>query len=116
MAVHLRLRRMGSKKRPVYGVVAADHRFPRDGRYIEKIGNYYPLLEKTNEKRLVVDTERAKYWLSQGAQMTHRVALLFAARNITKAPVRTKSTKKHLPKAKAMQRAEEKAAAAKSQS
>ncbi len=74
MAIKIRLARGGSKKRPYYSVVVADVRSPRDGRFIEKIGAYNPLLAKDNEKRFHVDEERAKYWLSVGAQPTDRVA------------------------------------------
>ncbi|MCY4414574.1 MAG: 30S ribosomal protein S16 [Alphaproteobacteria bacterium] len=108
MAVHLRLRRMGAKKKPIYGLVAADSRFPRDGRYIEKIGNYYPLLAKTDENRFVLKKERAEYWLSQGAQPTDRVARLLHTQGLMDKPKTPTPSKKHLPKAKAQQRAEEK--------
>ena len=73
MAVKLRLARGGSKKRPFYSIVAADERMPRDGRYIEKLGTYNPMLPKDGE-RVVLDKERAAHWLKQGAQPTDRVA------------------------------------------
>jgi small subunit ribosomal protein S16 len=74
MALSIRLSRGGSKKRPYYRIVVADARSPRDGKFIEKIGNYNPLLAKDAENRIVLDAERAKYWLSNGAQPTDRVA------------------------------------------
>lgn len=68
MAVRIRLSRGGSKKRPFYRVVAADQRAPRDGRFIEKLGTYNPLLPQDHEQRLVINEERVKYWLGVGAQ------------------------------------------------
>ena len=76
MALSIRLSRGGSKKRPYYRIVVADARSPRDGKFIEKIGNYNPLLAKDAENRIVLDAERAKYWLSVGAQPTDRVRKL----------------------------------------
>ena len=110
MAVSLRLRRMGSKKRPVFAVVVADQRAPRDGRYIEKLGNYYPLQEKD---RFVVKEDRVKYWLSQGARPTDRIKRLLSQIGIGEKYQPTKRTKKHLPKAKAQQRLAEMQEAAK---
>ena len=74
MSLKIRLARGGSKKRPYYSVVIADVRSPRDGRFIEKVGAYNPLLGKDDEKRFHVDQERVKHWLSVGAQPTDRVA------------------------------------------
>ena len=79
MAVAIRLSRGGSKKRPYYRIVVADVRAPRDGKYIERIGHYQPQLPKDSEDRVKVDVERAKHWLSVGAQPTDRVARLFDA-------------------------------------
>ena len=73
MAMKIRLARGGSKKRPFYRVVAADSRMPRDGRYVEKLGTYNPLLAKDSEERVQLNMERVNYWLSQGAQPTERV-------------------------------------------
>lgn len=73
MSVRIRLARAGAKKRPFYRVVVADKRMPRDGRFIEKIGTYNPLLAKDDENRIVLDAERIKYWLGQGAQPSERV-------------------------------------------
>jgi small subunit ribosomal protein S16 len=74
MALKIRLARGGAKKRPYYRIVIADARMPRDGRFIEKIGSYNPLLAKDDEKRVQIDANRAKHWLSRGAQPTERVA------------------------------------------
>ena len=74
MAMKIRLARGGSKKRPFYAIVATDSRMPRDGRFIEKLGVYNPLLAKDSEDRVKLNAERVQYWLSQGAQPTDRVA------------------------------------------
>jgi len=114
MAVRIRLSRGGSKKRPYYHIVAADQRAPRDGRYIEKLGAYNPLLPQDNENRLVVDKEKVAAWLSKGAQPTERLQKLFANLGICAAPKMHDQPKKSAPKAKAMERlkAKEEAAAA----
>lgn len=74
MSVKIRLARAGAKKRPVYRVIVADSRAPRDGRFIEKIGVYSPLLSDQDPNRLVINVDRAKHWLSMGAQPTERVS------------------------------------------
>ena len=74
MAIKIRLARGGSKKRPFYRIVAADSRMPRDGRFIEKLGTYNPLLPKDSEERVKMNMERVQYWLGQGAQPTDRIA------------------------------------------
>jgi len=74
MAVKIRLARGGAKKRPYYRIVVADERMPRDGRFIEKIGHYNPMLAKTDENRIAVDTEKAAEWIKKGAKPTDRVA------------------------------------------
>ena len=114
MAVRIRLSRGGSKKRPYYHIVAADQRAPRDGRYIEKLGAYNPLLPQDNENRLVVDKEKVSAWLSKGAQPTERLQKLFANLGLCAAPKMHEQPKKSAPKAKAMERlkAKEEAAAA----
>jgi len=84
MALKIRLARGGAKKRPFYRIVVADVRSPRDGRFVEKIGTLNPLLAKDNENRVVLDLERAKYWLGQGAKPTHRVSRLLAAEGLVK--------------------------------
>ena len=76
MSIKIRLARAGSKKRPFYRVVAADSRMPRDGRFIEKLGTYDPLLSKDDSNRVKLDLERIKEWLSKGAQTTDRISRL----------------------------------------
>ncbi|MGX9351475.1 30S ribosomal protein S16 [Shimia sp. W99] len=111
MAMKIRLARGGSKKRPFYRVVAADSRMPRDGRFIEKLGTYNPLLPKDSEERVKLDMERVQYWLDQGAQPTDRVArFLEASGTLTK--TERNNPKKGEPGQKAKDRAEEKAAKA----
>ena len=78
MAVKIRLARGGAKKRPYYRIVVADERMPRDGRYIERVGSYNPMLPKGDENRVQLVTERVKYWLGQGAQPTRRVEMFLA--------------------------------------
>jgi small subunit ribosomal protein S16 len=79
MAMKIRLARGGSKKRPFYSIVATDSRMPRDGRFLEKLGTYNPLLAKDDEKRVVMNMERVQHWLSEGAQPTDRVARFLEA-------------------------------------
>jgi small subunit ribosomal protein S16 len=79
MAMKIRLARGGSKKRPFYSIVASDSRMPRDGRFIEKLGTYNPLLAKDDEKRVIMNMERVQHWLSQGAQPTDRIARMLEA-------------------------------------
>ncbi|MCE0505975.1 MULTISPECIES: 30S ribosomal protein S16 [unclassified Roseivivax] len=79
MALKIRLARGGSKKRPHYAIVVADSRMPRDGRFIEKLGTYNPLLPKGDERRVIMDIERAKAWIAQGAQTTDRVSRFLEA-------------------------------------
>ena len=113
MAVRIRLSRGGSKKRPFYRIVAADSRAPRDGRFIEKLGTYNPLLPQEHEQRLVVNTERVQYWLGIGAQPTERLEKLFSNLGLTKAPALREQPKKSAPKAKAVERLKAKEEAAK---
>ena len=84
MSLKIRLARGGSKHRPYYNVVIADSRFARDGRFIEKIGAYNPLLAKTDEKRFIIDLEKAKEWLKKGATPTDRVARFLAGAGLVK--------------------------------
>ncbi len=108
MTVRIRLSRGGSKKHPFYRVVAADQRAPRDGRFIEKLGSYNPLLPKDHQERLVLDVEKVKSWLSKGAQPTERLQKLFANLGICEAPALRNQPKKSAPKAKALERIKEK--------
>jgi len=114
MAISIRLSRGGSKKRPYYRIVVADARSPRDGKFIEKIGNYNPLLAKDAENRVVLDTERAKYWLSNGAQPTDRVARFLDVAGVRERAART-NPNKGKPGEKATERAEERAEKLKAQ-
>lgn len=110
MAVRIRLSRGGSKKRPFYRVVAADSRAPRDGRYIERLGTYNPLLPVDHAERFVLDVEKTKAWLSKGAEATDRLQKLLAGLGLCEAPTYDKQTKQALPKSKAQQMLKEKAA------
>ena len=93
MATKIRLARGGSKKRPFYSIVAADTRAPRDGRFIEKLGTYNPLLPKDREDRVTMNTERVQYWLDQGAQPTDRVLRFLDAAGLAKREARNNPNK-----------------------
>lgn len=86
MALSIRLARGGRKKRPFYRIVVADRRMPRDGRYIEKLGTYNPLLNEANENRVTLVEERIKYWLSQGAEPSERVAIFLGKAGLIAQP------------------------------
>jgi len=111
MAMKIRLARGGSKKRPFYRVVAADSRMPRDGRFIEKLGTYNPLLPKDSEERVKLNVERVQHWLAQGAQPTDRIARMLEAAGVTPKTARN-NPKKAVPGKKAQDRADAKAAEA----
>ena len=111
MAMKIRLARGGSKKRPFYRIVAADSRMPRDGRYVEKLGTYNPLLPKDSEERVQMNVERIQYWMGQGAQVTDRVSRFLEAAGVIAAKTRN-NPNKAVPGKKAQERAEEKAAKA----
>ena len=104
MSLKIRLARAGAKKRPFFRIVIADTRSPRDGRFIERIGSYNPMLAKDHPERLVLNAERAQHWLSQGALPTERVARFLGARELGPVPAVPQQTKKNLPKAKAQER------------
>lgn len=108
MTVRIRLSRGGSKKHPFYRVVAADQRAPRDGRFIERLGSYNPLLPLDHQDRLVLDVEKVKSWLAKGAQPTDRLQKLFANLGLCEAPKISNQPKKSAPKAKALERIKEK--------
>ncbi|AIK95722.1 30S ribosomal protein S16 [Candidatus Odyssella acanthamoebae] len=112
MALKIRLARGGAKKRPFYRIVVAEATAPRDGKFVEKIGTYNPLLEQGNAERIVINTERAQHWLFVGAQPTDRVVGFFANAGLVKAVTKTEQVKKSQPKAKAQQRLKEQAEAA----
>ncbi len=103
MAVKIRLARGGAKKRPYYYVVVAEDSSPRDGRYIEQIGTYNPMLPKDSGERVKIDVERARYWLSVGAQPTDRVARFLSTQDLTTREARN-NPEKMLPKKKAQER------------
>ena len=107
MAVKIRLARGGTKKRPFYRIVAADERAPRDGRYIEKLGTFNPLLPKDHAERVVMDAERIQHWMGTGAQPTDRVLRSLDAAGLAKRPARN-NPKKALPGTKALERIEAK--------
>jgi len=110
--LRIRLTRGGAKKRPHYRIVVADSRAPRDGRFIERLGTYNPMLPKDAENRVVLKQERIQYWLGVGAQPSDRVTRFLAQAGMAAAPAIPAQTKKDKPKAKAQERAAEKAAAA----
>jgi len=109
MAISLRLSRGGAKKRPYYRIVVADSRSPRDGKYLEQIGTYNPVLPKGDENRVKLNEDRARYWLGVGAQPTDRVARFLDAAGIKERAAKV-NPKKGEPGEKAKERAEEKAA------
>lgn len=104
MALKIRLARGGMKKRPFYRIVVADSRSPRDGRYIERIGTYDPMLDKDHPDRVRINAERAKHWLGVGAEPTDRVARFFGQAELIPAPALRETPKKSAPKAKAQER------------
>jgi small subunit ribosomal protein S16 len=108
MAVKIRLARGGAKKRPFYSIVAADERAPRDGRFIEKLGTYNPLLPRDSAERVTLNLERIQHWLSHGAQPTDRVLRFLDKAGIRTRPARN-NPKKAEPGAKAKERAEARA-------
>lgn len=108
MSVRIRLSRGGSKKRPFYKVVAADQRTPRDGRFIERLGSYNPMLPKDHADRFIVNEERVKYWLSQGAEPTERMAKMLSDLGLVSKVALRDQPKKSAPKAKAQERLKEK--------
>ena len=104
MALKIRLSRGGAKKRPYYRIVVADSRSPRDGRFIERLGTYNPMVAKDSPERLNMKEDRIRHWLENGALPTDRVARFLDAAGIRKASERPEQTKQHLPRAKTMER------------
>jgi small subunit ribosomal protein S16 len=94
----LRLSMGGAKKRPIYKIVVADSRFPRDGRFIEKLGFFNPLLPKNKKERIGIEEKRVKHWLSKGAQPTIRVARILGELGMMSMPVQGNNPKKAIPK------------------
>ncbi len=115
MALKIRLARGGAKKRPFYRIVVAEATSPRDGRFVERVGSYNPMLASDHADRVVLNVERIQYWLSVGAQATDRVQLFLSRANLVKAEPQTAKPKKSAPKKRAQERAKaeaEKAASA----
>jgi small subunit ribosomal protein S16 len=111
MSLKIRLARMGTKKRPQYRVVVADSRYPRDGRFIEKLGTYNPMLPKDSQERVNLDLERVQHWLSKGAQPSDRVLRFLDAAGIRKREARN-NPERAVPRKEQKARAEAAAAAA----
>lgn len=114
MSVKIRLARGGAKKRPFYRIVVADTRMPRDGRFIERVGSYNPMLPKDHPDRVVLKEERIKHWLSEGAKPSDRVARFLGDAGLAEKRTYNEQTKKDKPRAKTLERmreAEEKAKA-----
>lgn len=109
MALKLRMARGGRRNLPYYRIVVADSRAPRDGKFLEKVGTYNPLLSNDNPQRIVLNSERIKYWLSQGAQPSDRIAMLLGRAGLIEMPKQSATPKKSAPKAKAQERVREKA-------
>ena len=107
MALKIRMSRGGAKRRPFYRIVVADSRKPRDGRFIERLGTYDPMLDRDNPDRVKLNEERIKHWLSQGAQPSDRVARFLGAAKLAPIPSVPEQTKKNQPKAKAQERLRE---------
>ena len=105
MALKIRMSRGGAKKRPFYRIVVADSRMPRDGRYIEKLGTYNPLLPKDHDDRLTLDLDRAKHWISQGAKPSDRIARFLDDAGLWKREARN-NPQKAKPGVKAQERLE----------
>ena len=100
MSTRIRLSRAGSKNRPFFKIVVSDKRSPRDGKFIEKLGTYNPLLPKEDGNRVLFDEERVKYWLSKGATPSYKMAIFLSKLNLVEKPPIPQQTKKHLPKVK----------------
>ncbi len=108
MSLKIRLARGGSKKRPYYHVVVADARSPRDGRFLEKLGSWNPMLAKDSDQRVLLDGERIKHWIAQGAQPTDRVLRFLDEAGIANRPARSNPDKAK-PGKKAVERTAERA-------
>lgn len=108
MSLRIRLSRGGAKKRPYYRIVVADSRSPRDGRFIERVGTYNPMLPKDADNRITLKEDRIKHWIGQGALPSDRVARFLATAGLGDKPAIPQQTKKNQPKAKAQERIREK--------
>ena len=107
MSLKIRLSRGGAKKRPFYRVVVADSRSPRDGRFIERVGSYNPMLKKDDTNRFVINEDRIKYWIGVGAKPSDRVALHLSTLGLFEKPEIPEQTKKDKPRAKTLERIKE---------
>jgi small subunit ribosomal protein S16 len=112
MSLKIRLARGGAKKRPYYSIVVADSRSPRDGRFIEKLGTYNPMLDRGHTDRVTLKTERIQHWLGVGALPTDRVARFLGEAGVIEAPAIPHNPVKSRPKARAQERAKAAAEAA----
>ena len=112
MALKIRLARGGAKKRPFYRIVVAEASAPRDGRYVERVGTYNPMVPKEHEQRMTLNSERITFWLGQGAKPTDRVHKMLAAAGLAEAPVIRDQPKKSAPGKKRAEREAEAAATA----
>jgi small subunit ribosomal protein S16 len=110
MGLKIRLARAGAKKRPYYHIVIADSRAPRDGRFIEKVGSYNPMLPAEHAERVRLQSDRVSYWLSQGALATERVARFLGQAGLAPLPAPRMQPKQSAPRKKAQERAKEAAA------
>ena len=106
MSLKIRLSRAGSKKRPVYRVVVTDSRNPRDGRFIEKLGIYNPLLKKDDKNRVQLDLDKIKEWMSKGAKPSDRIARFLGEAGVIPMPAQKNNPQKAKPKSKAMEKIE----------
>jgi small subunit ribosomal protein S16 len=111
MAIKIRMARAGAKKRPFYHIVVADSRSPRDGRFIERVGTYNPMLDKGHPERVRLQTDRVQHWLKVGAQPSERVQRFLADAGLAGKPVIRETPQKSAPKAKAQERMKAAAAA-----
>jgi small subunit ribosomal protein S16 len=109
MSLKIRLARGGAKKRPFYSIVIADARSPRDGRFIERVGTYNPMVDKGHPERLVLKTERLKHWLSVGAEPTDRVARFLGDAELIAKPAMRETPKKSTPGERSAERAKSRA-------
>ncbi len=111
MALKIRLSRGGAKRKPFYRIVVAETTSPRDGKFVEKIGSYNPMVDHDNEERLVIDAERVKYWISKGAKPTLRVSKLISKDGLVDKPIINEQPKKSAPGKKRLEREAEEAKA-----
>ncbi|MGA8552136.1 MAG: 30S ribosomal protein S16 [Stellaceae bacterium] len=104
MSLKIRLARGGAKKRPYYSIVIADSRSPRDGRFIERVGTYNPMVDRSHPDRVTLKSERVQHWLGVGALPTDRVARFLGEAGLIEKPPMRETPTKSAPKAKAQER------------